>query len=48
MRQIDQLRTDIANVESGQVLLMQRVYALPNARDLWRAITLIGFVAAVL
>ena len=48
LRQIDQLRTDIANVEIGQEFLMQRVNALPTARDLWRAAVLIGLIGAVL
>jgi hypothetical protein len=48
LRQIDQLRVDIASVESGQEFLMQRVNALPTARDLWRAAILIGFIGAVL
>ena len=48
LRQIDQLRVDIASVESGQESLMQRVNALPTARDLWRAAMLIGFIGAVL
>ena len=48
LRQIDQLRVDIASVESGQEFLMQRVNALPTARDLWRAATPIALVAAVL
>jgi hypothetical protein len=48
LRQIDQLRIDIASVESGQEFLMQRVNALPTARDLWRAAMLIGFIGAVL
>ena len=48
LRQIDQLRVDIASVESGQEFLMQRVNALPTARDLWRAAMLIGFIGAVL
>jgi hypothetical protein len=48
LRQIDQLRTDIANLENGQEFLMQRVNALPTARDLWRAAALIALVSAVL
>jgi hypothetical protein len=48
LRQVDQLRTDIANLECGQEFLMQQINRLPTARDLWRAITLIAFVAAVL
>ena len=48
LQQIDQLRVDIASVESGQEFLMQRVNALPTARDLWRAAMLIGFIGAVL
>ena len=48
LQQIDQLRVDIASVESGQGFLMQRVNALPTARDLWRAAMLIGFIGAVL
>ena len=48
LRQIDQLRVDIASVESGQEFLMQRVNALPTARDLWRAAMLIGFIGVVL
>jgi len=48
LRQVDQLRTDIANLECGQEFLMQQINRLPTARDLWRAITLIALVAAVL
>ena len=48
LRQVDQLRTDIADLECGQEFIMQRINALPSARDLWRAITLIALVAAVL
>jgi hypothetical protein len=48
LRQIDQLRVDIASVESGQEFLMHRVNALPSASDLWRAATLIGLIGGVL
>jgi hypothetical protein len=48
LRQADQLRTDIANLESGQEFIMQQINRLPSARDLWRAATLIALVAAVL
>jgi hypothetical protein len=48
LRQIDQIRTDLAHIESGQEFLMQRVNSLPSASDLWRAITLIELVAGVL
>jgi hypothetical protein len=48
LRQVDQLRIDIANLESGQEFLMQQINRLPTARDLWRAAMLIGFVSAVL
>ena len=46
--QVDQLRTDMANLEAGQEFLMQRINALPTTRDLWRAATLIGLIGAVL
>ena len=36
LRQVDQLRTDIANLECGQEFLMRRVNSLPTASDLWR------------
>jgi len=48
LRQADQLRTDIANLEVGQEFLMQQINRLPTVRDLWRAATLIAFVSAVL
>lgn len=48
LRRADQLRTDIANLECGEEFLMQRVTAVPSARDLLRAITLIALVAAIL
>jgi len=48
LRQIDQLRTDMANLEDGQEFLMQQINRLPTARDLWRAATLIGLIGAVL
>ena len=44
LRQVDQLRTDMANLEAGQEFLMQRINALPTTRDLWRAATLIGLI----
>ena len=47
LRQVDQLRTDMANLEAGQEFLMQRINALPTTRDLWRAATLIGLIGAV-
>ena len=48
LRQVDQLRTDMANLEAGQEFLMQQINRLQTARDLWRAATLIGLVGAVL
>jgi len=48
LRQADQIRTDIANLEVGQEFLMQQINRLPIARDLWRAATLIGLIGAVL
>ena len=48
LRQVDQLRTDIANLEAGHEFLMQQINRLPTARDLWRAATLIGLIGAVL
>ena len=48
LRQVDQLRTDMANLEVGQEFLMQQINRLPIARDLWRAATLIGLIGAVL
>ena len=48
LRQVDQLRTDMAQFEAGQEFLMQQINRLPTARDLWRAATLIGLVGAVL
>jgi hypothetical protein len=47
LRQVDQLRTDMANLEAGQEFLMQQINRLPTARDLWRAATLIGLIGAV-
>jgi len=38
LRQVDQLRTDMANLEVGQEFLMQQINRLPTARDLWRAV----------
>jgi hypothetical protein len=48
LRQVDQLRTDMANLECGQEFLMRQINRLPTARDLWRVATLIALVAAVL
>ena len=48
LRHVDQLRTDVANLEAGQEFLMQQINRLPTARDLWRAATLIGLIGAVL
>ena len=48
LRQADQARTDFANLEITLELLLQRINALPTARDLWRAATLIGLIGAVL
>ena len=48
LRQVDQLRTDMAQFEAGQEFLMQQINRLPTARDLWRAATLIGLIGAVL
>jgi hypothetical protein len=48
LRQADQARTDFANIEVTLEFLMQRINALPTARDLWRAVTLIGLIGAVL
>jgi hypothetical protein len=36
LRQVDQLRTDIANLECGQEFLMPRANSLPTASDLCR------------
>jgi polyferredoxin len=47
LRQIDQTRTDFANLEAGQEFLMQRVNALPTASDLWRVASLIGLIGSV-
>jgi hypothetical protein len=48
LRQVDQLRTDIANLEGGQEFLMQLINRLPTRADLARA-TLGGtFCTAVL
>ena len=48
LRQADQARTDFANIEITLEFLMQRIKALPTARDLWRAATLfyVGYQAA--
>jgi hypothetical protein len=46
--QVDQLRTDMANLEAGQEFLMQQIDRLPTAQDLWRATTQIGLIGAVL
>lgn len=46
LRQADQLRTDIANLESGQEFIMQQINRLPTAADLWRA-GLIALLSAV-
>ena len=48
LRQADQARTDFANLEITLELLLQRINALPTARDLWRAATLIGLIGATL
>jgi len=48
LRQADQARTDFAIIESDSEFLMQRIAQLPAAGDLWRAMLLIAFVAAVL
>jgi hypothetical protein len=48
LRQADQARTDFANIEITLEFLIQRINALPSARDLWRAATLIGLIGAVL
>jgi hypothetical protein len=45
--QVDQLRTDMANLEVGQEFLMQQINRLPTAGDLWRASTLIRLIGAV-
>jgi hypothetical protein len=37
LRQADQVRTDIANLECGQELLMQQMARLPTRSDLARA-----------
>ena len=44
----DQARTDFANIEITLEFLIQRINALPTARDLWRAATLLGLIGAVL
>ena len=44
----DQARTDFANIEITLEFLLQRINALPTARDLWRAATLIGLIGAAL
>jgi hypothetical protein len=36
MRQADQLRTDIANVESGLEIIMDQIARLPTRKELWR------------
>ena len=48
LRQADQARTDFANIEITLEFLIQRINALPTARDLWRAATLLGLIGAVL
>jgi hypothetical protein len=48
LRQADQARTDFANIEITLEFLMQRIKALPTARDLWRAATLIELIGAAL
>jgi hypothetical protein len=37
-RQADQLRTDVANVESGLEVIMEQVARLPTRTELWRAV----------
>jgi len=37
LRQADQLRTDIANVESGLEIIMEQIARLPTRKELWRA-----------
>jgi hypothetical protein len=48
LRQADQARTDFANLELTLEFLIQRINALPTARDLCHAATLIGLIGAVL
>jgi hypothetical protein len=48
LRQADQARTDFANLELTLEFLIQRINALPTARNLWRAATLIGLIGAVM
>jgi hypothetical protein len=37
-RQADQLRTDVASVESGLEVIMEQVARLPTRKELWRAV----------
>jgi len=39
-RQADQLRTDVANLESGFEVIMEQVARLPRRKKLWRAVLL--------
>ena len=41
LRQADQLRTDIANVESGLEMIMEQLARMPTRKELWR-VALIG------
>ena len=43
LRQADQLRTDIANVESGLEMIMAQLARLPSRKELWR-VGLIGML----
>jgi hypothetical protein len=40
LRQADQLRTDIANFESGLEVVMSQLSRLPSRRELWCAIAM--------
>jgi hypothetical protein len=48
LRQADQLRTDIANLESGQEFLMQQMAQLPKYKELAKLVLLVSFVVAAL
>jgi hypothetical protein len=41
-RQADQLRTGVANVESGIDVIMEQVARLPTRKELWRAVLMGG------
>jgi hypothetical protein len=40
LRQADQLRTDIANLECGQEFLMQQIARLATRGDVWCAVAM--------